>query len=71
MVAVWSYTEHMDTQQQDRAHTNVRLPRELLERMRWLSRDHARSLNREIEVAVREYVERHRREAEQAAKQAS
>jgi predicted DNA-binding protein len=71
MVALWSYNEHMDTEQQDKAHTNVRIPRELLERMRYLSRAHARSLNREIEVAVREYVARHADDEKQSAKQAS
>lgn len=64
MVALRSYTEHMDTEQQGKAHTNVRIPHEMLERMRQLSRVHARSLNREIEVAIREYLERHQQQAD-------
>jgi hypothetical protein len=71
MVALWPYTDHMTQERSAEAKTNLRVSPDVLEAMRRLARVNERSLNKEIVMAMREYVERHQRDAEQTAKQAS
>ncbi len=71
MVALWPYNDHMTHERVDEANdtkTNLRLPHELLDKMRWLARADDRSLNAEIVRAIKEFVERHE---QQSSKQAS
>ena len=58
MVATWPYTATMPTERTAEAKTNLRVPADVLETMRLLARADQRSLNGEIIVALREFIER-------------
>jgi predicted transcriptional regulator len=59
---------HERTDEANDAKTNLRLPHDLLDRMRRLARTDDRSLNAEIVRAIKEFVERHE---QQPSRQAS
>lgn len=64
MVALRHYTENMPRESETtRTHTNLRLPHDLLAEMRKLARANERSLNSEIVVALRQYVERQKQKS--------
>ena len=61
MVAMWPYIDTMPKERATEAKTNLRVSPDVLEAMRQLARVNERSLNKEIVMALREYVERHQR----------
>jgi len=67
MVASWPYTGNMRKERAVEAKTNLRVSPDILEAMRQLARVNERSLNREIVVALREYIARFARDAEKAS----
>lgn len=56
MVAQRYYTSYMPTERANQTSVTVRFPQEVLEAMRKLAQDDARSLNSEIIVALREFI---------------
>lgn len=70
MATIWQYNGNMSKERTDEERTNLRVPRVMLDRMRWMARADHRSLNAELVVAIKEFLERRERDMQHDMQQA-